>query len=321
MSFASKLKGVDFYRAIPKDLTEPTAPGAVLSIVATVVMFTLFVGEIASFINPEPRTDMFVAQDQEGTRMKVNVNMTYHKLPCFALSFDVLDALGRHEVGMAGGLVHKRTNGGYSGAQPLTINDEWTEEKYDSKIWPSQTHEGCNVAGFVTVNKVPGNFHISAHGLGDRVQQYLKGRMNVVHTIHSLWLGDVEATGNHEYEGEVHPLNNHEELALDKVYHYEYHLQVVPTLYERRWKSERGYQMTVSANKQEITPGHMPAAFFRYALSPITVRFGTEQRSFLHFITYLCAIVGGVFTVAGMIAKTMHKTIKQFQKNAMGKQF
>ena len=320
MSFVSKIRSVDFYRHVPKDLTEPTAPGAVLSIVATVVMFALFIGEIASFLSPEPRTDMFVAQDQEGKRMKVNVNMTYHKLPCFALSFDVLDALGRHEVGMTGGLVHRRSTGGYEG-KPFEIKEVWTQELFPQKTWSTQTEEGCNVAGFVTVNKVPGNFHVSAHGLQDRVMTYLKGKMNVIHTIHNLWLGDVEATGDHEYEGEVHPLNDHEELALDKIYHYEYHLSVVPTLYERRWKSERGYQMTVSANKQEISPGHMPAAFFRYALSPITVRFGTEQRSFLHFMTYLCAIVGGVFTVAGMVAKTMHKTIRQFQKNAMGKQF
>jgi hypothetical protein len=38
-----------------------------------------------------------------------------------------------------------------------------------------------------------------------------------------------------------------------------------------------------------------------YDLSPIMVKFTEKQRSFAHFLTSVCAIVGGVFTVAGII--------------------
>ncbi len=41
--------------------------------------------------------------------------------------------------------------------------------------------------------------------------------------------------------------------------------------------------------------------FFMYDLSPIMVKFTEKQRSFAHFLTSVCAIVGGVFTVAGII--------------------
>ena len=100
-ALGARIKGLDFYRRIPVDLTEPTAPGAIISLVAVTVMVSLFLGEVYSYVAPAQRTDMFVAQDQEGTKLKVNFDMTYHRLPCFALSFDVLDALGRHEMGMA----------------------------------------------------------------------------------------------------------------------------------------------------------------------------------------------------------------------------
>lgn len=320
MSFASRLRGVDFYRRVPIDLTEPTAPGAIISVVAGLFMTSLFIGEIMSYINPPDRTDMFVAQDSGSARLRVNVNMTYWRLPCFALSLDVLDALGRHEMGMAGGLKKTRVarlNNLGPGARPEFIGEfhENNEAQFDA-----QKGEGCNVAGFVLVNKVPGNFHVSSHGLQHVVMRYLGGNINVMHTIHNLWMGEVDATGDHDYEGEVHPLNGVEHFE-EGLWHYEYHLDVVPTIYaRRRSREERAYQLSANAHKQQVPPGHMPAAFFRYQLSPITVRFGKDSSSFLHFLTYVCAIVGGVFTVAGLLNRIVHKTAVQIQRKFLGKQ-
>ena len=50
-----KLKNVDFFRRVPIDLTEPSAPGAIISVCAAVFMTYLFVGELSAFLNPEVR--------------------------------------------------------------------------------------------------------------------------------------------------------------------------------------------------------------------------------------------------------------------------
>lgn len=42
------------------------------------------------------------------------------------------------------------------------------------------------------------------------------------------------------------------------------------------------------------------AVYFLYDLSPITVTIKEERRSFLHFITRLCAVLGGTFALTGM---------------------
>ena len=42
------------------------------------------------------------------------------------------------------------------------------------------------------------------------------------------------------------------------------------------------------------------AVYFLYDLSPITVTIKEERRSFLHFITRLCAVLGGTFAVTGL---------------------
>ncbi|RVW39567.1 hypothetical protein CK203_112366 [Vitis vinifera] len=42
------------------------------------------------------------------------------------------------------------------------------------------------------------------------------------------------------------------------------------------------------------------AVYFLYDLSPVTVTIKEERRSFLHFITRLCAVLGGTFALTGL---------------------
>lgn len=322
MRLAQQLKRVDFYRHVPVDLTEPTAPGAIISIACFVLMISLFFGEVVSFISPKVRSDMFVAQDEgHGAKLRVNFNMTFHKLPCFALSLDVLDVLGRHEVGMSG-TVHK-TRISVTGENLGEFSDNSHDAMVQSKM------EGCNIEGHVMVNKVPGNFHVSAHGLQHLVQRYLDhANIEVPHTIHTLWFGEqLGHVGNQGFEGQVHSLDGTEHRQSGNM-HYEYFIDIVPTVYEGKASPQerkrgagvaRGYQYTATMHMQELDPGHMSAAFFRYQLSPITVKFAPERTSFLHFLTYVCAIIGGVFTVAGILTRSIHTTVTQLQKRALGK--
>lgn len=58
----------------------------------------------------------------------------------------------------------------------------------------------------------------------------------------------------------------------------------------------------------------MPGAFFQYELSPFMVRHTEIPRSFGHFLTNVCAIIGGVYTVAGLIDSLLYHSIKAIQK-------
>ena len=54
--------------------------------------------------------------------------------------------------------------------------------------------------------------------------------------------------------------------------------------------------------------------FFIYDISPILVQLTEYQHSFTHFLTSVCAIVGGVFTVAGMIDGLLYHGGRVIQK-------
>lgn len=59
--------------------------------------------------------------------------------------------------------------------------------------------------------------------------------------------------------------------------------------------------------------------FFFYDLSPIMVTFKETRSSFTHFVTGVCAIVGGVFTVMGLLDSTIYTGQKIAKKMQLGK--
>lgn len=65
----------------------------------------------------------------------------------------------------------------------------------------------------------------------------------------------------------------------------------------------------------------LPAGiFFFYDLSPIKVRYTEKRGGFLHFLTNVCAIVGGVFTVSGLLEAFVYHVPRALRKKMeMGK--
>jgi hypothetical protein len=55
-------------------------------------------------------------------------------------------------------------------------------------------------------------------------------------------------------------------------------------------------------------------------MSPITVKYFQYKENFLHFLTQICAIIGGIFAVTGIIDALVHKSVVSILKKAsMGK--
>ena len=59
--------------------------------------------------------------------------------------------------------------------------------------------------------------------------------------------------------------------------------------------------------------------FFFYDLSPLTCTFTERHKPFMSFLRSLLAIVGGVFTVAGMLDKTVYASVELAKKVGLGK--
>jgi len=322
MSFLNKLKTFDVYRDIPKDLTEQTFTGAFVSIGCLVIVIFLFTAEFISFLTPEVQTKMFVDKTlemgNEHSTIRININITVPAVPCAVVSLDAQDVMGGHIVDV-GGELHK-----------VRI-DRWGKRVVDAKGVPlpsegagvditDQKGEGCNLSGFMIVKRVPGNFHVSAHAHANLLLLFFPNKpMNLSHVIHNLSFGDFKEEAFDLEEAGINPLKNTRKYVEDNVVEpksYEYYIKVVPMVYEKI-NGEILDSFQYVANSNDILGRYsIPAIYFRYELSPITVKFTVKSKSFSHFLVQICAIIGGVFTVLGLFNSMVHSTLKVMLKKA-----
>ncbi|XP_043982492.1 endoplasmic reticulum-Golgi intermediate compartment protein 1 isoform X2 [Gambusia affinis] len=163
---------------------------------------------------------------------------------------------------------------------------------------------------------VPGNFHVSTHGATAQPQS-----PDMTHTIHKLAFG--EKLQVQKVQGAFNALGGANRLSSNPLASHDYILKIVPTVYEDLSGRRRfSYQYTV-ANKEYVAYSHtgriIPAIWFRYDLSPITVKYTERRQPFYRFITTICAIIGGTFTVAGIIDSCIFTASEAWKKIQIGK--
>ncbi|KAK3031492.1 hypothetical protein RJ639_036006 [Escallonia herrerae] len=182
--------------------------------------------------------------------------------------------------------------------------DQCKREGFVQKI-KDEEGEGCNIYGSLEVNKVAGNFHFapgkSFHQSNFHVHDLLAFQMdsyNISHKINKLAFGD-------HFPGIVNPLDGVHWVQEAPHGAYQYFIKVVPTIYtDIQSHTIQSNQFSVTEHFKGSEMGRsmtLPGVFFFYDLSPIKVTFTEEHVSFLHFVTNICAIVGGIFTVAGLV--------------------
>jgi hypothetical protein len=75
-----------------------------------------------------------------------------------------------------------------------------------------------------------------------------------------------------------------------------------------------------SHSNQVPSPMSLPAAYFRFDMSPVTVKYWQYKDNTMHFLIQICAIIGGIFSVTGIIDAVLHKSIVAILRKAnMGK--
>lgn len=208
------------------------------------------------------------------------------------------------------------------------------EEHYKDKL-AEQSHEGCNVAGSLHVNRVVGNFHL-APGRSIQTQQ---GTMHVhdiqqflmdpakhsfAHSIHHLSFGPPVAGQSHS-----NPLDGVSKVPPEPAYNYIYFMKCVSTSFFRLHAKEAVETMTYSVTAHErpinggvdkANPTHVnarggiPGVFFSYDISPMKLIEREERGRFSSFLVGAMSSVGGVIAVASFFDRTIHAVSKMAKK-------
>ncbi|KAG6532377.1 hypothetical protein ZIOFF_006217 [Zingiber officinale] len=442
MISASKLKSVDFYRKIPRDLTEASLSGAGLSIIAAFFIMFLFGMELNNYLTVSTLTSVIVDRSSDGEFLRIDFNISFPALSCEFASVDVSDVLGTNRLNITktirkfsidpnlvstGSEFHSgpipviNKHGDdieedSEGSDSLTLeNFEKYSHRYDPEMdgrillgkvdctqepglcrrhhiqgYPSirifrkgndvkesyghHEHEsyygerdtdslvaameafvaampraledksnhskrpapltsGCRIEGFVRVKKVPGNLVFSAHS---GAHSFDPSQINVSHVVSQFSFGKKLSTRMMSevkrltpYLGASHDrlmgqsYITHHDHAHDNVT-IEHYLQVVKTEIVSR-RSSQEYKLLeeyeYTAHSSLVHSLYIPVAKFHFEPSPMQVLVTEVPKSFSHFITNICAIIGGVFTVAGILDSIFHNTVRLVKKVELGKQF
>ncbi|KYQ90746.1 endoplasmic reticulum-golgi intermediate compartment protein 3 [Tieghemostelium lacteum] len=377
----SQLKKLDAYPKTIDDFRIKTYSGAIVSILSGIFILWLFFSQVSLYTTTDIHHELFV-DTTRGEKLKINMDITFHHLPCAYLSLDAMDVSGEHQFDVSHTIYKKRLSSTGMPIQDQPIKEDEINKKgaaanpndkvecgscygaedpskgidccntcdevksaYNKKGWGvdpktvaqciregfnkivvEQNGEGCQVYGFIVVNKVAGNFHFAPgksfqqHHIHVHDFQSFKGSFNMSHTINRLSFGN-------DYPGIKNPLDEVTKTEMVGVGMFQYFVKIVPTMYEGlNGNSISTNQFSVTEHyvllaKPGEEPTALPGLFFMYDLSPIMMKVTERHRSFASFVTGLCAIVGGVFTVAGILDSVIYQSTKNLQKKIdLGKQ-
>ena len=294
--------------------------------------------------------DTSVDASREET-MHIRFNITFPALPCRTLRVTMGDSSGNFETESVmkhvhDGEVHKwrlDASGKHVERQEF-ISPRGSDNPYqimldydDLRAMREEIigHNGCNVNGWMDVKRVSGNLAIlvrqeailaaeddidTMEALIARHMQHMNGMpstdhggllLNASHTIHVFRFGGA-------YPGQLRPLENTVQIdrkatGLDK-----YFIKVVPVTRISYWgRQMHSHDYSVTEYYEPILPGKsttLPGVLFLYDLWPLRITKTVSRLGILHLLVRLSAVVGGLWTVAGITNRTVHSCTRHVMK-------
>lgn len=185
---------------------------------------------------------------------------------------------------------------------------------------------GCQLYGHMVLDRASGHFHIAPHKVVHQgamqaglfnlrdLLSFTFDQFNITHVVNSLTFGE-------PYPGASYPLDGQTRRLQDMHGMHQYYIKVVPTSYKTLGKPViESNQYSVTEHSRHLSPASdrgLPGIYFYYEISPVSAAFEEKRRgSLLRFLTSVCAIVGGLFTVMGLI-DTFVSYLLKFKRKMM----
>ena len=277
-------------------------------------MILLFINEFINFYTLKLSSQMYVDKNRGSDRIKVNIDIDIYNTPCDLLTIVTDNVFGDKTIELIGDINKSRLD--KFGKIFQQKKYEVIAPEYDEIKNEILNGEGCNLKGYFFLNAIPGHFQITSGYHAFIIQDLAEDKVlknNNKHKINQISFGDINLENlrkkfGKEIETLTHTLTNiQREVKNAKVYHY--FLKIVPTKFIT-YSGEKidNYQYTYSSypkyNLDEIS-----SIDFRYDISSITLEYKQYKERFINFFVHICAIIGGVFTIMGIIESIIHKSV------------
>jgi len=321
------LTDFDAFPKVPETYVEQTATGGYVSIITFVLVMVMLYSELNYFLYPGYKF-RFAPDADFSAKLKLNVDMTV-AMPCDLIGADILDKTGQNAFSF-GRLREEPTWWELDTNQRIHFDEvqrmnQYLREEYHQlqdvlwesgygrlysdmparRVQPQIEHNACRVHGTLTLNKVAGNFHVTAGkvlpimGAHAHMTGFMEPRdYNFTHRIEKLSFGDKHA-------GIIQPLEGDEKITDINLMNFQYFIEVVPTEVFGLFGKKITYQYSVKEHSRPIdhsTGSHgTPGIYFKYDLSALKVEVTKDREGFFQFLVRLCASVGGLVATSTIV--------------------
>lgn len=323
----NKVKELDAFPKVPEEFVDSTPVGGSLSIITFFFIIWLVYSEVTYYLDRE-LVFKFVPDTSMDEKLLINIDMTI-AMPCSNLGADILDSTSQSVYGFG----------------ELQEEDTWfelTEEQQDAfdaikqlngymnviyhSLWrvlwkrghgtvhsslparktkPNTKPDACRLHGVLTLNKVAGNFHVTAGKSMALPRGHIHlnilfddSRQNFSHRIHRLSFGN-------PYNGIVHPLEGDEKITDDENMLYQYFIEVVPTDIYSSFGNFKTYHYSVKELQRPISHSKgshgIPGVFIKYDIAALKIHVHQDQENIIQFLLRLFAVIGGIYIIVGAV--------------------
>lgn len=351
----AKLGALSAYTHSEAHLQQKTLHGALVTICGVLLAIFLFAHEFQACMHKTVKQKLQVQLTRQDV-LHVNFNISFPSLPCQAVNVELRDVSGEEQGDgnlARGGGVHKvridrygnrlGVDYIYPGRQldfAALARDQQIVDELEQAL---NSHEGCNLYGIMHMRRVAGSVVMNIHiedffGLPEnmaRIKSALKRqqqhhepeahpdtglqvdldqtRINVSHTINDISFGP-------SFPGLKKPLEGVQRIADQPGGVYRYYLKIVPTKYKplkgKPLNFANQYSVTEYYSPNRPGSGRLPGVYLLYDFSPVEMELEETRTGIGHLLVRLCAVIGGLFAVTGMIDRWVHRLVTSITQPA-----
>eukprot|EP00501_MAST-03F_sp_TOSAG23-6_P001887 GSMAST32.ASY1.ANO1.1965.1 assembled CDS len=284
------LNKFDAFPKFHKDFVQRTHLGACLSILTFVLISVFLFTELSNFLQPQ-KTNHLDVDSSLNKILSIHLDIDFQYLPCSLLSLSAMDASNKHYIELQDDNIIKKD---------LPRGNTLSKRNSDF------AQIGCNISGFVEVDKVAGQLYFGPPKDFEHMEVLLLRDFNLSHKINVFHFGRVPEKS--QIKMSTPPLHGVTRMQKEKLAgKHQYFIKIVSTEYENTSADVihlNQYSVTEHFKtfpEGETSGNQVAGLFFVLDVSSVMLRVIEKNHSFGHFLTIMCAIIGGTFTVVGII--------------------
>jgi len=321
MSF---IKNIDYFQKFSFDIQKSTFIGATVSILSISVISLLILREFWEYLSPSIKKDAIIFNDEnQNNFIKFNFGLHLYGSPCSLSSVIYQEEMGITHINTYDSIKYTRFD-----KQHKVIDQPFdTSLQTASKMLSDD--EGCEINGFIPINRTPGVIVFSPSNYRQLyfsllvLDQDRSKSFSLRHKFFYIIFGekDLDKSVLNRFGFKNVEEFNRKDLPnyqnSDKV-NFDYFIKIIPHILYDESSGKRivTYQYSINYNERPKVHGQdVPMISLKFDISDVTIVVTLINKSFFHFLTHICAIVGGVFVIFSILNRILLYIIDSFSSD------